>query len=124
MQKAKAFAFTIILVMMVVNFIVPRPWLPTLPHKSWHWLTPWPVQVIESVRQPRSTGQVARADTAQEINERILLALIAVAAGAFIEGLNSLTITLVERALDTLQSGGSGSTGTGGGGDLCAQCDF
>lgn len=55
MQKAKAFAFTIILVMMAVNFITPRPWVPTLPHKSWQWLTPWPTQIVQATVAPAMT---------------------------------------------------------------------
>ena len=89
MQKAKAFAFTIILVMMVANFIIPRPWVPTFPHKSWQWLTPWPTQIAQAT--------VAPAISYQDLERIIVGALVGLLVRDFAERLERL-VGAVERA--------------------------
>jgi hypothetical protein len=113
MKEAKAFAFTIILMMMVVNFVVPKPVVPTLPHRSWDWLTPWPVQAVEK--------KVAKGESIQDINEKIILALMVMLAGEFLENfleLNTLLFDLWRDWAPSLDTGG------GGGGETCQACDF
>lgn len=121
MKQAKAFAFTIILVMMVANFVMPKPVVPTLPHKSWHWLKPWPVRMIESARAPVRESKIATAETIQDINERIILVLIGVVAGELVENFLELNLLLFDLLRDWAPSPDNGG---GGGGDPCQACDF
>lgn len=45
---ARWVAFTLVLVLVAVNFAVSRPIAVTLPHKSWDLVTPWPVQIARA----------------------------------------------------------------------------
>lgn len=103
-ETTKGIAFTVVLAMLVVNFVLPRPVVPTLPHESWHWLTPWPVQVVKA-----STNDW---ETLIEIGVAIEL------AREFLVGLERLALeNLYGAARDWLEGGGSTSpTGGGGGG--------
>lgn len=119
MRQAKAFAFTIILVLMVANFVVPKPIVATLPHKNWDWLTPWPVKFVELARAPGREDRIAKADSIQDINDRIIMALIAALAGEFVHNLLELNELLFELWRDWAPSPANG----GGGGEVC-KCDF
>lgn len=104
-ETAKALAFTLVLIMFVTNFFITRPIVPTLPHKSWDWLTPWPLQAV----------RIARADLSEA--DKLFFGYLAMAVTTVLAGnLMELNEAIVDALMRAWESGGSGSGGGGGGG--------
>lgn len=111
-EATRGIAFTVVLVVLVSNFLLPRPLVPTLPHKSWDWLTPWPIQVV-------------RAGELEPLETLIKLTFAAELIREFLQGLQRLAAeSLYQMIRDAIQQGGtSGTTSSsgpagGGGGEI------
>lgn len=107
-EATKAVAFTLVIVMLVANFVISRPIVPTLPHKSWNWLTPWPVQGVKVVRAMY---------TREELEWMLEVAAAIELFREFVQNLQrDLARELYEIVKDALEGRGGGSSPAGGGG--------
>lgn len=105
-EAAKGVAFTLALVMLLANFTASRPIIPTLPHRSWDWLTPWPLQVVRA-----GSDDLDAAELAIKVGIAIEL------AREFLQGLQRLVAeSLYDMIRDALERGGTVTSPAGGGG--------
>lgn len=111
-EATKGIAFTLVLVVLAANFLLPRPLVPTLPHKSWDWLTPWPLQVVRAGEfEPFETA--IKIAIGVELTREFLQALHRLVA----ENLYHILRDALER-YGASSSGGSRGPAGGGGGEI------